>query len=190
MINNTPARPNFNVVTLDIDRGMPLDLNISGTIKLDKPPFLDAVPRWVMPTYKLGSLIVVISKGQITHTGMVIDEFQDSDLPSFTFYVEPLAETVLRRQRQVERCKCQRVMGRAYQYIFKGSVNQQVFTGKVSKLCQEDADHLRAQIATVTPTRMLDIFWTQCERDAILAAEMAQNRYTELASKLLDELSY
>jgi hypothetical protein len=188
-VNN--GRANFDVITVDVKCDVASD-PFTATIELSHAQFEGSryrpkIPRENMPVFTLGSLVALLAFGECVHVGVVTEVFEDGSVPKFMIDIWPLAERVTLRKREINQCE-QRSFGRAAGYALEGRVDNQHFRGTVMKLRQIDADHLRAQIGPVVPSKIREIFWSEAEHHLIQVNLAAQQRYFDQVATLIERL--
>ena len=187
-ITNAPindSRAQFDTLVLDVDSEL-ADKPISPSISLYPGQFavLNRPPS--VPEYFLGSFVALVCSGVCVQVGLVTEVFEGSYPPKFVVRLQPLIEAVQLRTRMVARTNG--FNNNPVRYLFESTMDKQRLVGKVRRLIQVDADHLRAQIGAVVPEEILNVFWSDAERRAIQDDEAAQARYVDLVTVLIERI--
>lgn len=134
------------------------------------------VKRVAMPTYGVGSLVVILVKDHCTRVGTVTTVFDDDTAPSFEIYVSAMLEAVPMKLPRL----------RVVDYEFVAIHETQNFAGGIRKLSRDQAASLRAKIGQFVPKKVLGAFWTDAELNTIKANVDAQQQHEDAISALIE----
>ena len=182
-INNGKA--SFSTIIVKSDIGVP-NTHFTASIALHPEQFVRNryAEKPFIPTFQLGSLVIFESEGVVVHAGIVTEVDSGTDMPKFMIDVWPVCEAVTQHQAKTSGALANRLA----RYIFDGTAGRQDFIGLVWKLGLADSDYLRSQIGSVVPQNILEIFWSEAERQQIESDQAAQKHFEEMASALIESL--
>lgn len=160
------------------------DGDYSAEIRLDPqqfavkryPYYRPEVPRADMPTYPVGSLVIVADQQRCTGAGLILREIADEVAPSFQIYVMPMTALVKLRHSA-------RHASMAYRFI-----EDPDFTGSVHSVAGVDAQRLRQAISQAVDPRLLETFWSPAEREWLMQEAAERDRFRTTLKALIGSL--
>lgn len=186
---NRGANRNISTISLESHQELPQDI-VTARVNLG-PELFNRIPGGTKlpilphPKVELGDLVMATCNGILSHAGMITELPKGDDTSEILVDLWPVTGSI---QFGVEDSTAVRLSGRALRYRFQAITNQLSFTGSLSKLVQNDAEHYRIQIGAVAPEILREIFWSESEIQQIEANQVAQARYEELATALIESL--
>ena len=135
------------------------------------------VPHADMPKYPVGSLAMITDGQQCTCAGMFIRELADEVAPSFEIIVMQMqSPTAI---SPLVRCSVNGQTAAGYRFNEDPS-----FFGSVQSISAVGAQRLRRDIGHAVDPRVLEIFWSPAEREA-LTQEAAERQRFDAALKAM-----
>jgi|GEM_PF-5668031 len=171
-INNGKAE--FDVILVNVQCDIP---NEQATMRINLRPEQFASIRnqsvFRMPVFPVGSLVILVSDRICVHAGIITQVLDDEALPTFVINTWPLIESIVLHRI-------------GFGYLFDGALGNESLIGKVIKLPKIEADAFREKIALRVTPALQDIFWSLAEQREIEEQMIAQDRYFELATALIN----
>lgn len=164
------------------------DGDYSAEIRLDPKqfgarahPYRPDVTRDAMPTYPVGSLVIVADQQRCTGAGLILREIADEVAPSFEIYVMPMTAPV--RLRHSARYSATGQASMAYRFF-----EDPAFTGSVQYMAAVDAQRLRQEIGQAVDPRLLETFWSPAEREWLVQETAERERFRVALKALVGSL--
>ena len=135
-----------------------------------------------MPTIPEGAFVVIQSSAECAQIG-IATETSSGKISQFSAQFIPLDQPCSFFKPKPK--KIGALITFSISHVVEVTSEDGSCMGRVTKLCQEDADRLRSLIGPFVPSEMLEVFWSESEIAAIEAKYSAQQRYVEKANDLL-----
>lgn len=152
--------------------------------QFEQTRYCPKIERGDMPSFPVGSLVVIVTAGICRHVGVITHDLEDDVAPSFGMTASVLLSDVRLNPLQLKPQQGQR----PYQYTYAASTKEGKFYGGIRRLSQHEADHLRALIGPFAPDAYLKTHWNEAERGAIQANAQETIRHQAALSALLNQM--
>ncbi len=179
---NLAGHPQYATYLVTTSSPLP-DGDYSAEIRLDPQqfaakahPYRPEVARDAMPTYPVGSLVIVADQQRCTGAGLILREIADEVAPSFEIYVMALTAPVKLRHSV-------RHASMAYRFF-----EDPAFTGSVQSVAGVDAQRLRQEIGQAVDPRLLETFWSPAEREWLVQEAAERDRFRTTLKALIGSL--
>ena len=179
---NLTGRPQFATYLVTTSSPVP-DGDYSAEIRLDPKqfgarahPYRPEVTRDAMPTYPVGSLVIVADQQRCTGAGLILREIADEVAPAFEIYVMPMSAPVRLRHSASHAWM-------AYRFF-----EDSAFTGSVQSVAGVDALRLRQEISQAVDPRLLETFWSPAEREWLAQEAAERERFRGALKALIGKL--